>query len=607
MKGLTVTCLLPLCLLVTLTGHCMIGAAATVSASQLPVRFAIIGDRTGGHEPGIHGQIVQEIERLKPDFVITVGDMIEGYDDDTARVHNEWDEYLEIIKPLSMPIYYVPGNHDIWSDLSYEIYRERVAEPNYSFDCGGIHITIMENGRWDKSAQYPEEYLAWIADDLAASQDAAYRLVFVHKPFWEETVSYGRPDTLHSILKAHHVDAVITGHYHEYFNGIFDGIMYTSIGSSGGGTSPNAAGMKYHYAWVTVDEGGIHIAPITMGSVQPWDIASVEKKLAFDQSKKFGLAVLNALPLADDGTTSGGTIAVQVNNVHESRPIADTLRWEIPEGWTITPQFAALDIPPRQSRTITFTAASEGYVQARPMVSIRFPDTKDGMFAIQRPLRLERAAQCVRASRAVVVDGNLAEDCWREPITRFTNSADSPETDPTRFYFAYDQENVYLAAYCEDGNMDSLVVQNMEHDGTVHADDCVGYFINPGGSDLRKCIAFAEDGSIEDVRPLENHVYQIYINPRGTVYDVDYHQGMDGYMTSDKRWNGEYDIKTARGKNYWIIEARIPLAQFGLTNPAGQEWRINFRRKQPRLQAVADWQQPISADPADAGVLVFEK
>ena len=42
-----------------------------------PIRFAIIGDRTSGHIPGIYGQIVIEIERMKPDFVMTVGDMIE--------------------------------------------------------------------------------------------------------------------------------------------------------------------------------------------------------------------------------------------------------------------------------------------------------------------------------------------------------------------------------------------------------------------------------------------------------------------------------------------------------------------------------------------------
>ena len=81
-----------------------------------PIRFAIIGDRTGGHVPGVYGEIIQEIELLKPDFTMTVGDMIEGYTEDVERLTAEWNEYLEIIKPLSAPIHHTPGNHDITNE-----------------------------------------------------------------------------------------------------------------------------------------------------------------------------------------------------------------------------------------------------------------------------------------------------------------------------------------------------------------------------------------------------------------------------------------------------------------------------------------------------------
>ena len=63
--------------------------AATVMASNKPTRFAVIGDRTGEHQEGIHEQIVAGISRLRPDFALTVGDMIERYTVDTAVLNRE--------------------------------------------------------------------------------------------------------------------------------------------------------------------------------------------------------------------------------------------------------------------------------------------------------------------------------------------------------------------------------------------------------------------------------------------------------------------------------------------------------------------------------------
>ncbi len=51
--------------------------------TEAPMRFAIIGDRTGGHVEGVYEEMVAEVEAMKPDFVMTVGDHIEGYTEDT--------------------------------------------------------------------------------------------------------------------------------------------------------------------------------------------------------------------------------------------------------------------------------------------------------------------------------------------------------------------------------------------------------------------------------------------------------------------------------------------------------------------------------------------
>src|SRR6058998_2155311 len=41
-------------------------------------RFAIMSDRTGGARPGVFERAIDQINILQPEFVVTVGDLVEG-------------------------------------------------------------------------------------------------------------------------------------------------------------------------------------------------------------------------------------------------------------------------------------------------------------------------------------------------------------------------------------------------------------------------------------------------------------------------------------------------------------------------------------------------
>jgi 3',5'-cyclic AMP phosphodiesterase CpdA len=138
-----------------------------------PVRFAVIGDRTGGHAPGVYDEIIGEIELLKPDFVMNVGDMIEGYTDDYAKIEAEWDEYLDLLKQLSCPIHLTPGNHDIRDDRSREIYRKRIGDNFYSFDYSGLHFIILDVSLVERTEDFPPDQLGWLKNDLKKNRKAA--------------------------------------------------------------------------------------------------------------------------------------------------------------------------------------------------------------------------------------------------------------------------------------------------------------------------------------------------------------------------------------------------------------------------------------------------
>ena len=55
--------------------------------------FVVFSDRTGDHKPGEWAAAVREANLLKPDFVICVGDLIEGYTEDRQELIKQWDEF----------------------------------------------------------------------------------------------------------------------------------------------------------------------------------------------------------------------------------------------------------------------------------------------------------------------------------------------------------------------------------------------------------------------------------------------------------------------------------------------------------------------------------
>lgn len=562
------------------------GVAGYCQEVDPPVRFAIISDRTGGHVPGVYGQIVVEVERLKPDFVMTVGDMIEGYVDDTVRIHQEWDEYDSLITPLSMPIYFTPGNHDIWSDLSEELYRNRIGKPYYSFDHKSLHFVILNNSRTDSSVELSSEQIDWLINDLKQHETAAYTFVFYHKPFWYHTTAENKPDTLHSLLAKFGVDAVFTGHYHDYFCGVYDGVIYTSFGSSGGGADPSPTDLLYHFAWITVDNKGIHIAPIKMGAVLPWDEITAAERKTFNPLRRMGLAFENSLPVNDDLKVVKAEVTVVLDNTYSDYELNDTIRWDVPLGWTVEPQIMPVMVAPDEKKSFHFDVACHGDLYPVPTAEVVFTYAEGKTVTANAGVNVARKAFCYPAVSKPVIDGEISEDCWQNPITYFfAPGGGDMAIDPARFYFAYDEDNLYLAALCNDSKMDSLKASVTEHDGAIYGEDCVGYFFAP----------IMESDTL----------YQIYLNPLGTAYDAKYWKGEDGYLDGSRDWNGNYEVKTIKTGDFWSIEARIPLDQFGVKANEGDKWGLNFRRKQRRFNSAADWQTPIEFDAATFGVLIM--
>lgn len=243
---------LPAVLVVFLFGGLVVTRALTEPKNDF--RFSILGDRTGGAQPQIYGRVWREVDMLHPDFVINVGDTIQGGKDATAPT--EWQELRPLWQRYNhYPLYFTPGNHDVFSDTSRALYEKETGRPSfYSFNYQDAHFTVLDNSR---TSDLSADQIEFLEKDLAAHKDKNPKFVFFHKPYWIALLKLGSGEfPLHQVAKKHGVQHIISGHGHQFVRMVRDGIAYMEVGSSGG-TMQRALeqghgfkeGRFYHHVW----------------------------------------------------------------------------------------------------------------------------------------------------------------------------------------------------------------------------------------------------------------------------------------------------------------------------------------------------------------------
>ncbi len=247
------------------------------------LHFVVVGDRTGGGitEWPLFDVAMQEINRLRPDFAIMVGDQIQGYTQDPAEIGKEWEEFRRHSNALQVPFFILPGNHDMSSPVMKEWWLKNNGRTYYSFDYKGCHFLILnthEHWMGNDSTIGPEQ-VQFALDDLERSKSAEHTFVFMHVPVWQDGDSAEWKQIETALGSRTHT--VFAGHLHQLTFERRNGARYIIV-STTRGLAPRRdesqimqLGNFAHYTNVTVENGDAKIAYIEPGGATwPEDIAT---------------------------------------------------------------------------------------------------------------------------------------------------------------------------------------------------------------------------------------------------------------------------------------------------------------------------------------------
>jgi len=271
-------------------------------------QFVIIGDRTGGANVLKTFQTaMQQINLLRPEFVINVGDLVEGYSDQAAELNTEWNEADSWLNVLDMPFFKTPGNHDIANKTARDVWLNRYGATYYYFLYKNVLFLVLDTEynrpkpppeMKEKIEQYnrlqvedparaqamlkefmsdesviaglstpvefSEEQVAWIRQTLVDHPDVRWTFLFMHEPCWEKPSDTFRK--IQATLKGRK-HTIFAGHLHYYDYDNIDGYEYITMGPAGASFHHEGPGNVDHIMWVTMTEDGPQMGNIALKGI----------------------------------------------------------------------------------------------------------------------------------------------------------------------------------------------------------------------------------------------------------------------------------------------------------------------------------------------------
>lgn len=263
--------------------------------------FAVFADITGGERSGVFDLAATQLNLLRPEFILNVGDLIAGSDDPEALAR-EWQRFNTRTRDVRAPIFLTGGNHDLLGPELRKAWEERNGPRYYHFRYRDVLFLILdtedhtperlaelaafrreafriadEQG-WDAFYETPyatapesaagnvsAEQAAYFIDVLEKHRDVRHTFVITHKAPWlrEDTESFTR-------LEAALTDRAYTlfhGHEHGYRHQVRNGRDYIQLATTGGVFLPENGPAFDHVMLVTVIGDEVTLANLRLSGI----------------------------------------------------------------------------------------------------------------------------------------------------------------------------------------------------------------------------------------------------------------------------------------------------------------------------------------------------
>ncbi len=171
---------------------------------------------------GMLQRCVEHIQALKtkPDIVVATGDLT-----DFGRPA-EYAHLRELLAPLAVPLYLIPGNHDhrenmvaAFPDHAYLTQMRPFIQ--YAIEDLPMRILALDTVIPEKSGgELCDQRLAWLKEKLAAAPDRPTIIIMHHPPFKTfighmDRIGLANSEALKSIVSQHpQVERILCGHLH---------------------------------------------------------------------------------------------------------------------------------------------------------------------------------------------------------------------------------------------------------------------------------------------------------------------------------------------------------------------------------------------------------
>ena len=263
-------------------------------------RFAIIPDRGGGDYRGAFTNALRCADMMHPDFVMSVGDLINGFAGSAAGFRRQQDQLTNFVSKVRAPFFYVVGNHDICVNISSQTNAYALSraawhehygkESYYSFvykDCLFAVLDTMD-GRdsFRKSVGMSPEQHDWLRRTLSERKDVRWTCIFMHCPDEWNTSEWKKLET--EVLVPRGRYTVFAGDWHTYFHVKRYGFDYYILSVAGGvsgmayshkkkdePTPEKLYGQEYgemdHITWVTMTADGPEVVNLKLDGILPGD------------------------------------------------------------------------------------------------------------------------------------------------------------------------------------------------------------------------------------------------------------------------------------------------------------------------------------------------